>query len=287
VEYDDIELFGGSDPIMDMEVFVTRTADDAPGAYEVTYAYTNVADSLPGTVGVEGPAGAAATAVNSSLVADGLIVCFDWTGPSLDPIVISYDVTVDADAEFGVHTNSVVSATSNPGSVATSAAVDVEVMDTPAATLAAYVDQLAAWVNNPAADLSAEDVARLLAAHDHLVRAMTPGRWVNETTLDAATGRASFGDMKRAVGALGHLTKGTSLHRAKNEIKRGLVKVSELLADVAYQQAVASGLADEADLQRALLKMAKADRMQSRYRWKEAIRKSRGAWVASVQHLLG
>jgi len=286
VEYDDIELFGGSDPVMDMEIFVTRAVDDTPGLYEVTYAYDNVAASLPGTVGVEGPAGAAAAAVDSSLVADGLVVCFDWTGPSFDPVVITYDVTVDDDADMGVYTNAVVSEVSNPGSVATTVSVDVEVMDTPAATLAMYIDQLSAWVSNPADDLSSDDVAQLQAAHDYLVSAMTAERWIDETTLDATTGKPSFGDMRRAVKALRNMSKGTSVHAAKNGIKKSLVNVSELLAQIAYDRAVAAS-ADEADLARAALKMEKADKKQSKKKWRKAINANRRSWVSSVQHLLG
>ena len=285
VEYDDIQLFGGGDSVMDMEILVWRTADDSPGAWEILMAYDNVNLTVPGTIGVENADGTGATSVDPSVIANGAMVCFNWTGPTFDPIVISYDVTVDADTETGALTNEVVSDTSNPGSVATTTSVDVQIVNAPAEALADSVAQLSGWVNNPPADLSADDIARLALARDHLVNALSPERWVNETSLDAVEGLYLFGDLRRAFYQLKNMTKGTSVHVAKNAIKAGLVNVSEHVAQMAYDAAVDAG-ADQADLDRASIKMAKAEINQSRYKMHRAIKNNRRSWVSSVQHLL-
>ncbi|MFN2188923.1 MAG: hypothetical protein ACK2T3_09160, partial [Candidatus Promineifilaceae bacterium] len=133
IEYDDIQLYGGSASIMDFEIVVSRAVDNAPGAYEIVYAFDNV-DSVPGpaTIGVENADGTAATAlVNngdaSAYVSDGFMVCFDQVGAA-DPVSISYQVTVDASAH-GILTNDVVHNTDNPGSLPASTSADVEILN--------------------------------------------------------------------------------------------------------------------------------------------------------------
>ncbi|MCP3973479.1 MAG: S8 family serine peptidase [bacterium] len=286
IEFDGVQLFGGSELIMDMEIFVTRAVDNAPGAYEIVYAYDNVAASVPGTIGVENADGSGAATVDSGAAADGSVVCFDWTGPSLDAVVISYDVTVDDFSSPSTVTNEVVSDTDNPGSQPTTTSVDVDLVDAPAAALGASVAQLSDWVNNPPADLSAVDLEHVTAAHGFLVSAMTADRWVNDTTLDATNGRAVFTDLRRAVRELQKMSKGTSIYVAKNGIKRDLVGISGHIAHMAHDAAVAAG-ADQADLDRAAFKMAKADKRESKRMWRKSVKSSKQAWVASIQHLLG
>ena len=134
VEYDGIQLYGGSAPQMDFEIVMTRAVDNTPGAYEIVFAYDNVnATPSLATVGVEDVAGARGQAlVNnadaSGVVVDGLQVCFDYVGPSLDPVVITYEATVDADVPAGtVLTNMVENAVDNPGSEVAETSTDVTV----------------------------------------------------------------------------------------------------------------------------------------------------------------
>jgi hypothetical protein len=91
--------------------------------------------------------------------------------------------------------------------------------------------------------------------------------------------------MRRAVRELKSMTKGTSVHVAKNDIKKGLVKVSEHVAQMAYDVAVDAG-AEQSDLDRAATKMRYAEINQSRKKWNRAIKNNRRSWVSSVQHLL-
>lgn len=130
VEYDDIQLFGGSASVMDFEIVMARAVDDSPGAYEIVYAYDNISSTpTTATIGVENVDGTVATAlVNngdaSAVISDGFMVCFDYVGASLDPVEITYQVTVDANAA-GTLTNNVVHDTDNPGSMPETTSVDV------------------------------------------------------------------------------------------------------------------------------------------------------------------
>ena len=132
VEYDDIQLWGGSPSIMDFEIVMSRAVDNAPGAYEIVYAYDNVnAIPAPATVGVENVSGTKATTlVNNGdatgVISNGFQVCFDQVGAA-DPAVITYDVMVDTNAP-GVLTNHVVHDTDNPGSLPASTDASVTVV---------------------------------------------------------------------------------------------------------------------------------------------------------------
>ena len=129
VEYDDIQLYGGSPSIMDFEIVVSRAVIDAPGFYEIVYAYDNINYALPATIGVEDAAGANGVALvnngdTSGIISDGFMVCFDQIG-SADPAVITYQVTVDATDMYRTLTNNVAHDTDNPGSMEASTSVDV------------------------------------------------------------------------------------------------------------------------------------------------------------------
>ncbi|MFC2177334.1 hypothetical protein ACFLRH_02835, partial [Actinomycetota bacterium] len=284
VEFDDLQFFGGSDPVMDMEILMRPTVDDSPGAWEILMAYDNVAESVPGRVGVENTDGSAAVSIDSSVVGDGVMICFDWTGPSFEPIVLSYDVTVDTDAPIGFIANEVVSETNNPGSRAATATAQVRIVDTPSEMLTRYLAQLTDWVENPPDDLLPEDVAELAAARDHVVDALAPGQWVNETTLDPAIGKPVFTHLKRAVYDLKHLRRHTSIRLAKNRVKRGLVDVAEHLSQLALTEALAAE-PKQADLNRAIRKLTIVDINQADRRWLRAVVNSRRSWASSTKHL--
>lgn len=130
IEYDDLEPYGGGAVTMDMQIIVRREVNDAPGAYEVWYAYDNVASTpANATIGVENAAGdLGVSLVNNGnptgIVSNGFVVCFDYEGPKFDPVEISYAVTVDANTA-GTLTNAAQSTTSNPGSQLETASVDL------------------------------------------------------------------------------------------------------------------------------------------------------------------
>ena len=105
-------------------------ADDRP---EIRFEYGDVG-TLPdtATIGIENLAGTLGTAVvnagdASEAVTDGSTICFDYVGPSIDPVGLSYEVTVDQDATTGTYTNTAEHITSDPYAVPAVASVDVTV----------------------------------------------------------------------------------------------------------------------------------------------------------------
>ncbi|TDD72946.1 DUF11 domain-containing protein [Jiangella aurantiaca] len=144
IEYDDLRLAGdptGAQGTYDMEAIVFS------GSNDLVFAYDNITGPLAGpiTIGTENATGTSATAlVNAGsaagVIADDTVVCANYAGPNVDPVVITYDVTVNDDVENGqVLTNSAVHVTDNPGAqeVTVSDSVTVSV---PAITVAATAD---------------------------------------------------------------------------------------------------------------------------------------------------
>ncbi|WP_169792124.1 S8 family serine peptidase [Jiangella muralis] len=144
VEYDDLRLAGdptGAQGTYDMEAFLFT------GSNDLVFAYDNLTGPLAGplTIGTENAAGTSATAlVNAGsaagVIANGTVVCANYAGPDLDPVVITYDVTVDADVADGtVLTNSAVHVTDNPGAQEVTVSDSVTV-SLPVVTVAATAD---------------------------------------------------------------------------------------------------------------------------------------------------
>lgn len=105
-------------------------ADDRP---EITFEYGDLG-ALPeaATIGIENLAGTLGTTVvnagdPSSVLTEGGSICLDYVAPSFDPVALSYDVTVDADAVTGTYTNSAEHVTNDPFDESASAPVDVAV----------------------------------------------------------------------------------------------------------------------------------------------------------------
>ncbi|MBO0610741.1 S8 family serine peptidase [Myceligenerans salitolerans] len=105
-------------------------ADDRP---EITFEYGELG-TLPGlaTIGIENLAGTLGTAVvnagdPSVAVAEGGSICLDYAGPSVEPVTLSYDVTVDPDAITGTYTNTAEHVTSDPFDAPAEASADVAV----------------------------------------------------------------------------------------------------------------------------------------------------------------
>jgi len=128
-EYDDIYLFDYPAYTMDVEVAYFLQPDDTPGAYEVVYAYDNITpgffDVATGTIGMENVDGTQGTtfSYNDSelTIADGSAICFDWKLLAAPPKVITFQVTVDADAPFGEIVNEALHDNDHLGTVEESA----------------------------------------------------------------------------------------------------------------------------------------------------------------------
>jgi hypothetical protein len=132
IEYDDVEPWpaGGTTDRFDFELVAYYEAD--PGRYEYIFAYDNLIGPVGlGTIGLENAAGSFGVpyAYDDIAVTDGMAVCFDQVGAA-DPVVITYQVTVDASAH-GILTNDVVHNTDNPGSMEASTSAEVDILNIP------------------------------------------------------------------------------------------------------------------------------------------------------------
>lgn len=136
VQWDDPFPYGGdptdlSNSVGTFQAWIySSVSDDRP---EIRFEYSDVG-TLPdtATIGIENLAGTLGTAVVNAgdpgtAVTEGGSVCLDYAGPSLDPVALSYEVTVDADATTGTYTNSAEHVTSDPFAVPVVASADVEV----------------------------------------------------------------------------------------------------------------------------------------------------------------
>lgn len=145
IEYDDIQLNADPTKTLDMEVGYFLQPDDAPGAYEIIFAYDNITPGLfaaaSGTIGVENAAGTTGTLVSYNdtalEIADGSAICFDWKLLPAPPKVITFQVTVDADAPALV-TNEVEHTATLFGALPEKAAWEIAVHYPPVAVDDAY-----------------------------------------------------------------------------------------------------------------------------------------------------
>ncbi len=136
IEYDNIELFGVSGAVMDMQLVLQGPKVDTPGWYEVVVAYDNIVntDPLIGTIGVENGDGTdAAPYLNvddlHTVISDGHMVCFDLTAPDADPVVLTYDVKIDAGTEGTIITNEVSHSVDSHGGATETSSADLAVGD--------------------------------------------------------------------------------------------------------------------------------------------------------------
>ncbi len=134
IEFDDLEPFGGGAPIMDMEIVLFSTQDDTPGFYEAVVAFDNVASTPTGTIGVENATGTGGSALlnnadSTGVISDGFQVCFDLTASVQDPVVLTYDVTVDLGTEGTTITNEVSHDVDTIGGMTETSSVDLPIGD--------------------------------------------------------------------------------------------------------------------------------------------------------------
>ncbi len=136
IEYDDVQLKADTTKTLDMEVGYFLQPDDAPGMYEIIFAYDNINPGLfaaaSGTIGVENADGTVGTlfSYNDTAleIADGSAICFDWALLPAPPKVITFQVTVDEGGTPGPLTNVVLHDNNQIGTVEESAQAVVELV---------------------------------------------------------------------------------------------------------------------------------------------------------------
>jgi uncharacterized repeat protein (TIGR01451 family) len=99
IEFDDSEDYWDSNVTLDYEIIAYYEAISSDGYPDIMVAFDNVVGDwgMEGSVGVEDYAGILGTsyAYNDFNPQDDLVVCFDYTQAGADPVVITFDVTVD------------------------------------------------------------------------------------------------------------------------------------------------------------------------------------------------
>ena len=107
IEWDDVYVKGQTAQTYDMEMYIQKVVDNAAGEYEVIIAYDNIVGPKDiGTIGVENGTGTegvkfAYNDANLVELSNGMAICFDWSYVPTEPVVITFQVTVDEDAPGG------------------------------------------------------------------------------------------------------------------------------------------------------------------------------------------
>jgi uncharacterized repeat protein (TIGR01451 family) len=136
VEYDDVRPWtptGDGPVVMDFQVFAPL-GEDAAGP-EFIFAYNNILLDAPGTIGTENGTGTDAEVVlnddvlSSIGLADGQAICFDLTASLADPVVLTYQATVDPGTEGTIITNEVSHSVDSIGGMTEISSVDLAVGD--------------------------------------------------------------------------------------------------------------------------------------------------------------
>ncbi|HEY9251255.1 MAG TPA: carbohydrate-binding protein, partial [Nocardioides sp.] len=140
IQWDDPFPYGAdpadlSNSVGTFQAWVYKDASDSRP--EIRFEYGDVG-ALPAsaTIGIENLAGTLGTAVVNAgnpadIVTDGDTICFDYVAPDLDPVALSYEVTVAPDAVTGTYTNSAEHVTDNPFDEPAVTSVDVDVTGVP------------------------------------------------------------------------------------------------------------------------------------------------------------
>lgn len=140
IQWDDPFPYGGdpadlSNSVGTFQAWVYKNVSDTRP--EIRFEYGDVGE-LPAsaTIGVENLAGTLGTAVVNAgnpadVVSDGDTICLDYVAPDLDPVTLSYEVTVAPDAVTGTYTNSAEHVTTNPFDEPAVTSVDVDVTGVP------------------------------------------------------------------------------------------------------------------------------------------------------------
>ena len=117
VEFDDIEDYEDPNLKMDYQIWGVRDADPTVGYPDLVIAYDNVVGSWDnlGAVGLENIDATLGSkyAYNDWAPASGDIVCFDYAEAGAEPVVITFDVTVDSGLTLGDTITNVVNHTAD------------------------------------------------------------------------------------------------------------------------------------------------------------------------------
>jgi uncharacterized repeat protein (TIGR01451 family) len=144
IEFDDIHVKDQPTQSYDMEMFISKAVDPTPGEFEVVVAYDNIAGPLDiGTVGLENASGTEGVkfAYNDAALTkltNGMAICFNWQYVPSEPVVITFQVTVDMDADFGPLTNEALHDNNALGTLEESAKAVVGITMVPVAVADAY-----------------------------------------------------------------------------------------------------------------------------------------------------
>jgi hypothetical protein len=268
IEVDDLQLFGtpAGGPTYDTEYSVRYVRSDAPGDYEVVVSYANmsaVTDAI--TIGTEDDDGDRASTFLNGEVPTSLPtnVCYDYSGPSFDPIVISYDVTIDADAAAGTVTNEVVHDTDNPGSQPATASADAEILAAAGSARDLLVEataDLEALIADAPQGTSTEDMAILEGAHVRLLNANKPALWVDGDTLTLDRGVRMYRRTRWAIRDLmKYLDSASPAYPEALAISAKLADVNRRVTALAIERAIADGTASQEAIDLAVYRFDRAN----------------------------
>src|SRR5690606_37278103 len=134
VEFDNLQMFGEPTQVLgDVQLQVlVETDPNGPDAWIVFGEPGFIPSDF--SIGIEDLEGDRGLSIGDSiedLWQAGNVICLDYEGPTFEPVVLSYDVTVDNDADLGVYTNQAEHTTDDPYAVTETASYDVEVIETP------------------------------------------------------------------------------------------------------------------------------------------------------------
>ena len=138
IEYDDLYLYDGDTAVtLDVEVGYFLQPDNAPGAYEIVYAFDNIHPDLladaTATIGLENADGTAGNLISYNdpalSIEDGSAICFDWKYVPAEAHVITFQVTVDEDVPAGLLTNVAMHDNDKLGTVEEGAVATVTILE--------------------------------------------------------------------------------------------------------------------------------------------------------------
>ena len=116
-EYDNPSMFGDPDAVLGDYQIQMWIGPDEPGP-DIFVVFGEPGYLPPDyTIGTEHLGGANGTMVTEDLETlwqPGVTLCFDYTGPSFEPVTLSYEVTVQPNAKPGTYTNRAVHTTDDP-----------------------------------------------------------------------------------------------------------------------------------------------------------------------------
>ncbi len=174
------------------------------------------------------------------------MVCFDFQGPTFEPVVITYQVTVDDVSPSqggGVVSNEVISIVDNPGSQPEMTSAEVEIIPggVPATVvLGQVVDDL----NEMIAVAEGSDYWALRQARYWAGHAMDETRWADETQPNIVGGAKVFYRTRKAVVKLQMIEDTSAWYADAQALIGDLVTSSRMVATSGLDAHIATAPAD-------------------------------------------